>query len=199
MKRDVIPEAAYTWLTDDVAEKLRAIGDPHRAKKRATVVKLAFARANQQRLDDVFEQPDTCARIIWYTKWKDDPVIAEAFEACYRRVLDWNDEQTGAIQAHYLRLQRQRIAEYAADAPAALKAVMQDANQTGTARISAAEKLMDRADPETAGKVTPAAPPAAGNDVLAALFNQSREELDQTIRNLQLACQEEDDDPAASV
>lgn len=199
MKREQLPEEAYTWLTDEIVEKLRAIGDPHRAKKRVTVVRLAFAKANQQRLDDVFDEPDTCARIIWYTKWKDDPAIAAAFEACYQRVLDWNDEQTGAVQAHFLRLQRQRIAEFAADAPAALKAVMQDTTQTGTARISAAEKLMDRADPETAGKVAPAAPPSAGSDVLAALFNQSREELDQTIRNLQLACQEEGDDPTASV
>lgn len=187
MKKDALPGEVYTWLTDEIAEKLRAIGDPHRAKKRATVVKLAFAKANQQRLDDVFNEADTCARIIWYTKWKDDPTIAAAFEACYQRVLDWNDEQTAAMEAHYRRLRRQRTAEYAADAPGALKAVMQDTAQAGPARISAANALITWADPEAAGKAAPGASPNRGFNLIDYLSQLKDDELDTVLYNLETA------------
>lgn len=186
-KRDALPDVAYSWMTDEVAEALRAIGDPHRAKKRTTVVKLAFAKANQQRLDDVFDQPDTCARIIWYTKWKDEPTIAAAFEACYQRILDWNDEQTAAVEAHYRQVRRQRIAEYAADAPVALKAVMQDTNQAGSARISAADRLMTWADPEAAGKAAPPPPPSAGFNLNDYLSQLKDDDLDTILDNLETA------------
>lgn len=188
-KRVDIPEQAYTWLTSEVQEKLKAISEPHLAKKRITVVKLAFARANQQRLDDVFEEPDTCARVIWYTKWKDDPVIAAAYEACYQRILDWKDEQTTAILAHYRQVRLERMAEVAAEAPLTYRAVMEDANQSGATRISAANAAITWADPEAAGKAAPAQPPPPDQNFnLSVYLSQLKDdELDTILSNLETA------------
>lgn len=175
-----------TWLTDDIRDLLKAIAKPHAPKKRTTVMKLAYARANEIPVKTVFNQPDTCNETIWYTKWQHIPEVRAAFEACYNRLLEWADEQTAAMQAHYRRKRLQAIARFAADAPSALAEVMTGGQYKGSEKISAANALLTWADPEAAGKAQPAPPPAETS--LMAVFGQMPvDELDQVIDNLQVA------------
>jgi len=192
-KPDLTTEAA-TWLTDDIRRKLAVIRPPHAHKKRATIVRLAWARANEEPVKAVFNQPETCNETIWYTKWQHIPEIKAAFEACYEQLLTWADEQTAVVQAHYRRLRLQAIAKHAAEAPAALHRVMTGPEFKGSEIISAANALLTWADPEAAGKAQPPAP-AAETDITLALFGQmSRADLDQTISNLQTALDTPADD-----
>ncbi len=181
-----LPDEAYQWYTEEIAEKLRAIQGSPVGKKRATVIQLAFARANDQPVKEVFNRDDTCAETIWYTKWKHDPVIWAAYEACLKRALDWRDQETAAIEEHYRRLRRQRVATKAAEAPEALAEVMHDTGQRGADRISAANALMGWADPEAASKARPAAPAAniEQKTTINELGELSNEELDGWIGEL---------------
>jgi hypothetical protein len=185
-----IPAESYDWLNDDVAQKLRAIPAPHQGKKRISVIKLAFARANETPWRTIFEQADTCSEVIWYTKWQYDPDIAAAYQACFRRVLDWTDKETSRLQAYYTQQRRRSIAEWSAVAPGALAAVMTDGEQKGSDRISAANALITWADPEAAGKAAPPAPPAGADQTILNLgiVNQMKEdELDALLDNLEAA------------
>jgi hypothetical protein len=185
-----IPAESYGWLNDDVVQKLRAIPGPHQGKKRISIIKLAFARANEIPLSTVFEQADTCSEVIWYVKWKHDPDIAAAFEACYDRCLDWTDQQTARLEEHFSQQRRRSIAEWAAQAPRALAAVMTGPEQKGGDRISAANALITWADPKAAGQAAPAAPPAGADQTILnlGLVNQLTEnELDALIANLEAA------------
>lgn len=143
---------ARDWLTDALRALLNVLPDPHSAKKRTTVLRLAFAMANREPVKDVFGRDDTCAEAIWYGKWQHDPAIKAAFDACYARALEWRDQETVALEAYYRTKRLRKIAEYAALAPDTYKDVMQDIKQIGTTRINAASRLISLADPDTASK-----------------------------------------------
>lgn len=180
-----LPESHLSWLTADIIEKLKAVKGQHAPKKRTTIIKLAFAKANQQPFKQIFNQNDTCSEVIWYTKWQYDEAIKTAFEACYDRAVTWNDEQTAMMEAYYRQQRRQSLARHAAEAPGALAAVMNKEEETGSARISAANSLMTWADPDAAGKAQPHAP-ASSTDLDISVFAQmSDEQLDRIIKNLQ--------------
>ena len=147
-----IEPTARDWLTPELRVLLNALPDPHSAKKRSTVLRLAFAMANREPVKDVFGRIDTCAEAIWYGKWQHDPAIKAAFEACYQRALEWRDIETAAIEAHYRTKRLRKIAEYAAEAPDTYKTIMADDKQRGSDRIIAASKLISLADPDTASK-----------------------------------------------
>lgn len=147
------PPETWQWMTEEIRALLRSIPAPHQAKRRRTVILLAFAHANQTPLKAVFEQPDTCAEQIWWTKWQYVPEIAAALEACKARALEWADGQTVATEEHHRRLRRRAIAEYSSKAPAALASVMAGPDQKGADRITAAETLMRWAEPETGSKL----------------------------------------------
>ena len=159
-----VPQEGQQWLTEELETLLRAIRGGQVAKKRATVIKLAFAKANQQPLKAVFGQADTCSEATWYGKWRFLPAVRAAYEACCARALAWADEETAALEAHQRRRRRRATAQYAAQAPAALAAVMADPGQRGADRISAANALMTWADPEEAQKAQPEPPPASGSE-----------------------------------
>jgi hypothetical protein len=181
-----VPEEARQWLTGELQTLLAAIRGGQVAKKRVTVIKLACAVANRQPRRTVFGQADTCSDKTWYTRWQYQPEVKVAFEACCTRALAWADEETAALEAHYRRQRRRTMAQYAAQAPAALAAVMADAGQRGADRISAANALLTWADPEVARKAQPQPPPASGGEQvvyvgvtaeeLAAIENALREE-----------------------
>jgi hypothetical protein len=173
-----VPSEGHQWLTEGIARLLGAIRGVHAAKKRATIIKVAFARANEQPLKKVFRQKSVCSEVIWYTKWRHDAKIKSAFEACYQRALEWRDEETAAIEEHYRRERRQSVAKLAAEAPGALAEVMQDPGEKGGDRISAANALMGWADPEAASKVRPASPASIEQrvDVLAGMSDEEIEE-----------------------
>lgn len=153
--RSNTPTEAHPWLNEDVRAALDAIQPPHIEKKRHTVILLAFARANQTPVMDVFSRPDTCHASIWYDKWARLPDVKAAFDTCYRRALDYADEETAAIESFYTRQRRQDIGKYAAQAPAALATVMVSSEQRGSDRINAALALIKLADPETRDVNTP--------------------------------------------
>jgi hypothetical protein len=162
------PEGLPAWLDANCRDLLRAIRDPERAKKRRTVIELAFAIANQKPLTEVWARPDTCGANTWYGDnrtlhsgqrkpgWQDLPDVAAAFAACKERALDFADDETASLEAHYTRQRRQAIGKYAAQAPMSLAAVMASTNQRGSDRINAALALIKLADPETRDVNTPA-------------------------------------------
>ena len=184
-----VPEVAYQWLTGDITQKLSAIKPPHVHKKRTTVIKLAFALANQQPVKEVFDQPDTCTESNWYMKWQHIPEVAAAFKACRERALSWADREVAALEAHYRRVRRRSTAEFAAAAPDALADVMNDNAQKGADRISAANALLTWADPDAAGKAAPAPPPGHIEQSVnfGILEGLSHAELDALINNIQTA------------
>lgn len=175
-------------MTDTIRDLLGAIRGRHAAKKRATVVRLAFARANQQPMRAVFGREDTCAENIWYMKWRFDPGVAAAYAACCKRALEWRDEETARIEQYYRQERLRLIAEYAAQAPRALAHVMSDPEMAGGHRISAADRLIQLADPEAAQRV---GPPSIigdqGDQVVNVFSGWSDEELDQVLANLEAA------------
>lgn len=189
MAKYEIPEKGQQWMTEEIRALLFAIQGAHAAKKRTTVIKLAFAKANQQVLKDVFGQEDTCAENIWYQKWQYVPVIRDAFEACYQRAMEWADEETISQEEHYRRQRRQSVARYAAQAPSALAAVMAGMEQRGADRISAADTLMRWAEPDTAAKVGRSQTAGSSDQTVNVNFLAELDdnELDQLIDNLQAA------------
>lgn len=147
-----LPES-WQWMTPEIRELLARIPAPHEAKRRRTVILLAFANATQTPVKEVFGRDDTCAEQIWWTKWQYVPEIAAALTACKARALEWADFETVAQEEHFRRERRRAIAQYSAKAPAALATVMAGADQKGADRINAAETLMRWAEPETGSKL----------------------------------------------
>jgi hypothetical protein len=162
------PDPLPAWLDDTCRDLLRAIDKPEVAKKRRTVLLLAFALANQIPLDEVFSREDACCKNIWYGDnrtfrnsqivklgWRDLPDVRAAFDACYQRALDFADEETANLEAHYRRLRRQAIGKHAAAAPATLASVMDDQAVRASDRINAALSLIKLADPDARDVPTP--------------------------------------------
>lgn len=177
------------WLTDEIQEKLRAIKNPHAAKKRTTIIRLAFAQAMQVPIREIFAQKDVCNEATWYTKWQYEPEIRAAYDACCRRALDWVDEELAGQEECYRRQRRLGIAKWSAVAPDALGAVMLGHEQKGADRISAANSLITWADPEAAGKAQPPPPPDGGVDIqnVGLLTSVDNNELDKLIANIDAA------------
>lgn len=180
---NLIPDQALPWFTEDIETKLAEIQGPHIKKKRTTVLKLAFAKANGQPMVTIFDQEDTCSGAIWYTKWQNEPEIKAAYDACLQRALEYGDQQTVAIESYYQRLRRRSLAAVSAKAPSALAAVMLDGKQRGSDRISAANALMGWVDPEAAEKVRPASPASSFEQSITGMqLNElSDDQLDREI------------------
>lgn len=136
----------WQWMTPEIRRLLNGIPGPHEAKKRRTVILLAFAYASSEPINPIFERPDTCAGQIWWTKWQHIPEVAQALEACKARARDWVDSETVAIEEQRRRERRRLIAEYSAKAPAALAQVMAGSDQKGADRINAAVTLINLAE-----------------------------------------------------
>ncbi len=178
-----LPTASLDWLTDDVREKLNAIRGPHVVKKRITIIKIAFAQVNQQPLSEIFGQPDTCSETIWYTKWRKNPLIQQALQACHKRALEWNDKKTIALETHYQQIYRRSAAQGIAEAPSALTDIMHDTVQKGGDRIAAAKSLLSL-NPDVS---LPSSSDGGDNTVNLNLFGLREDELDTIINNLQAA------------
>lgn len=94
--------SSVEWMTDGIQQLLDAIPGPHRTKKQATVIRVAFAKANGEQLREVFCQDDACSESIWWAKWSRDPIIMAALDACERRARDWALRQMVlAVQTQY--------------------------------------------------------------------------------------------------
>jgi hypothetical protein len=143
-------QEARELITPALLALLNAIQNPHAAKKRATVRKLAFALANNEPVKNVFDQPDTCAETIWYGKWQYDPAIKAAYDAYVSRVLEWRDQETARLEAYYRTVRLQKIAKYAAVAPDEIANVMGNSTERGQTRLDAALLMLKLADPAAA-------------------------------------------------
>lgn len=184
-----LPDGSFDWMNEQVLDALAEIEGPHVAKKRTTVIKLAFAHATQQPIKSVFDDPDTVNSSNWYSKWQYIPEVRQALEICIERASTWVDEHTAAMEYYYSSLRRQEIARRAAEAPGALATVMNDPEVRGSDRISAANSLLTWADPKSASQAQPA-PPAPGFEQSVKFFglnNVAEDELDDVIENLQAA------------
>lgn len=192
MTKLMVPESAYGWLNEEIKAALAEIEPPHVAKKRATVIKLAQAAAQQTPMKTVFEAADTCNESIWYIKWQFDEKIKRALALAERRCLEWVDEQTAAQEEFFRQQRRRGIAAWAAQAPGAVAMVMTDVAEKGPARLEAARLLMGWADPATLEPAQGQAPAAGsgepgGNGRGVNLDDLSEAELDTLIRNLETA------------
>lgn len=148
-----------TWLTPEVRSLLYAIPGPHREKKITTVIRVAFALANQEPLKAVFDQPDTVTEAIWYQKWRHQAAIGAALEATYQRAREFADDETIRQEEFHRRERKRATARYAAQAPAALAEVMNGAEYKSSDRINAAVTLIRLAEGQDAQPV------AAGSEV----------------------------------
>ena len=148
-----------TWLTPEARRQICAIRGPHRQKKITTVIRLAFAMANQEPLNVIFTQPDTVTESVWYQRWRHLPDVAAALAAVYDLVRETADAETIRQEEFHRRERRRSVARYASQAPAALAAVMTGADQKGSDRINAAVTLVRLADGQDAQPV------AAGSEV----------------------------------
>jgi plasmid maintenance system antidote protein VapI len=149
--KDTPPEAVG-WLNIDLRRALDEIKKPHVAKKRATVLLLASATANDVPWSHVFEDPRVCNQRIWYQRWQNDPAISEALEIATRAALRWRDEQTAAIEARASQLRRRAIAEGSLDAVQGLRdTAKENRDQHG---IKASETLLALSDEEAADTIT---------------------------------------------
>jgi len=143
--RDLPIETGEFW-TPEVREALNAILRPHVAKKRATVLLLAFAEATQNSKTDVFEDPRACNQRVWYQKWQHEPEVAHALEICTARALAWRDEQTLRIEATALQERRRAIAEGSLDAITGLRTIALNSADRADYRTEASRVLLTLAD-----------------------------------------------------
>lgn len=157
-----LPENSQ-WMTPEIRQLLAQIRGEHVAKKRTTVLLLAFAKATQTPIHQVFERDDTCAPTIWWEKWQYVPEISAAFNACLARALEWADEDLVNHEERHRRERRRSIAEFSAKAPAALAAVMAGPDQKGADRINAAVTLINLADGQQVGPVASGADTKIGD------------------------------------
>lgn len=79
---------------------LSAITGEHVAKKEATILRLAQAVASNQSQASVWKQPDTCTSNVWHGRlgkpgWKDDPIIAHAYQVAEARARWWERVRKG--------------------------------------------------------------------------------------------------------
>ena len=133
------------WLqaADNELDRLR---DPHRDKKRATILALVDARLAGRSEETVWGRPDTCSRNTYHTKWKLDPVFAEVLLRVTALARQWQEGRT--LRA--LAAAAERLALAAPVAVARLVERMSSADEAIVLRAAVA--ILDRAGVETAAK-----------------------------------------------
>jgi plasmid maintenance system antidote protein VapI len=151
--RDMPPET-MGWMTPELRRALDEIEQPHVAKKRATVLLLASATANDVAWSTVFEDPRACNQRVWYQKWQHDPAIATALELATMEALHWRDAETARIEAHVTQQRRRAIAEGSLDAVTGLRKTA--LSEPSHMQIDASKVLLTLADEEAAAKLAAA-------------------------------------------
>ena len=137
------------WLIAAGAQ-LDRLDQPHREKKRATVLALVDARLAGRSEETVWEprRPDTCSRAIYHAKWRNDPVFAEVLEQVTTLARGWQDGRA-------LRALRQAAERMALAAPIAVGVAVAELKADDPAiRLRAAFGILDRAGMETATKAS---------------------------------------------
>ena len=133
------------WITR-TAQVLGRLGQPHREKKRATVIALVDARLAGRPEESVWRLPETCSRATYHGKWKHDPLFQEVLATVDEIAHNWRD--TRAIEA--LRKAAEMLA--LASPAAAMKAVAMLQVDDPSVVLRAAFGILDRGGFETAAK-----------------------------------------------
>ena len=136
---------ADEWIVR-AAKELGRLGQPHREKKRATVIALVDARLAGRPEESVWALDTTCTRSTYHGKWKHDPVFQQVLEAVDEIAHNWRD--TRAIEA--LRKAAEMLA--LASPAAAMKAAAMLQVDDPAIVLRAAFGILDRADVITAAK-----------------------------------------------
>jgi len=152
-RRWVGPDEGNEWMTEEIRALLMAIRGAHAGKKRTTLIRLAFARAQGLAVKAVFEQDDVCNERVWYQKWKNQPKVARAFEACLTRALAWRDEETALTEAQYSDARRELIAKESLTAIKGLALTAVNTSDRGDYRTAASKVLLALADEDLAERL----------------------------------------------
>lgn len=156
------------WIAA-AASHLARLRNPHREKKRATVIALVDARLAGKSEETVWDRavhPNVCARSVYHGKWKKDSLFVEVLEAVTTLAQEWNDtEELRAMDEAVRKLRLatpavadqlvsmattgrvRRIVRDSSGAPA----VVYEPAGAGDVRL-AAMAILDRAGMETAAK-----------------------------------------------
>jgi len=133
------------WVQAAAAELAR-LENPHREKKRATIIALVDARLAGATEESVWRRKDTCNRSTYHLRWKKDPVFKDVLEKVHRAAQTWND--TRAVRALALASERLALAS-----PAAAAMAISRLNSTDDSVVlRAAFGILDRAGTDTAIK-----------------------------------------------
>lgn len=130
------------------ADQLNRLQEPHRDKKRATVIALVDARLAGHPEETVWRQPHTCARNTYHAKWKHDPVFCDVLDRVTQMATSWRD--TRAVRALALAAENLALVSPAAVAQLAARLKSDDEGIV----LRAAIAILDRAGLETAPKGT---------------------------------------------
>lgn len=129
-------------------DELARLGKPHLDKKRATIIALVDANLAGRPEETVWNQPGTCSRNTYHTKWKHDDTFASVLVNVKALAREWRD--TEAVRALAEAARRLALASPVAVA-VAIAAMKADDEAT---RLRAAFGILDRAGVETATKAT---------------------------------------------
>lgn len=136
---------AENWV-EAAAAALDRLENPHRSKKRATVIALVDARIAGRSEETVWDRPDTCSRNIYHSKWKHEGTFAEVLAEVSSIAQRWQD--TRSLRALQSAAERMALA-----APVAAGKLVQLMNSDEAAIVlRAATAILDRAGMETASK-----------------------------------------------
>ena len=160
---------ASDWVVAAAAE-LDRLQEPHKQKKRATVIALVDARLGGQSEETVWDRtvhPNVCARSIYQGKWRKDSLFAEVLRNVTTLATEWRDtEELRAIEsaAKKLRLATPLSADQlisvaqtgrlrrVTDVGGRPQVIYEDASASEVLRAVLA--VLDRAGVETANKGT---------------------------------------------
>ena len=130
----------------EITAQLDRLPDPHRQKKRDTVLALVDARLAGRTEESVWKLPQTCSRTTYHTGWKFDPTFAEVLETCTKIARQLRDTRA----ARAIATAAERLALASPIAAARLIGLLGSTDEN-VVRLTAAA-ILDRAGVETATK-----------------------------------------------
>ena len=146
-----------------VSSALAGLSEPHREKKKATIIALVDARLAGRSEETIWKRPEVCNRRTYHMRWKQEPDFAEALETVTKLAIDWKD--TRSVRALQDAAERLALAS-----PVAVgKVISLLASQDESILLRAAFGILDRAGLETATKGTVDVQESGADDARAKL------------------------------
>jgi hypothetical protein len=147
-----------------VASAFEGLTEPHREKKKATIIALVDARLAGKPEETVWGRPEVCNRRTYHMKWHHDPEFAAALAEVTRLATQWKDGRV--VRALQDAAERMALASPVA----AMKVIALLGSADENVRLRASFGILDRAGEETASKAQP-----AGAQVLIYLPENGRD------------------------